>query len=200
MQKVRIGDVFSEPGTVRNGVPPGSILGPVLFLIFINDLPNVGHTAKFTLFADDATLTFSDKEYHMMIDVANSDLLKVHQWTLNYRLMLNTNKTSAMLFTNRIGSMTDTRYNLCNESLNYVDKMKFLCIIVYHKLNFSSHIEMLTSKLSKIAGILYSVNGYTPENILINLYYSLIYQHLIYGKVLWGGYANVLLEPLNLIH
>ena len=82
-QRVRLDDCFSEFKLIKSGVPQGSILGPVLFLVYINDLPNVSSTAEFTLFADDATLTVSHHDNVVMTNETNSILSLVHEWTLN---------------------------------------------------------------------------------------------------------------------
>ena len=118
-QRVRIGTVFSESQVVNCGVPQGSILGPVLFLIYINDLPDVSTAAHFTLFADDTGLTFSGVNYDTMVEEANSDLELVYNWTINNRLKLNAGKTSAMLFTNRTESVTGSRLSLRGTDLPY---------------------------------------------------------------------------------
>ena len=175
---MRIGTVFSESQVVNCGVPQGSILGPVLFLIYINDLPDVSTAAHFTLFADDTSLTFSGVNYDTMVEEANSDLELVYYWTINNRLKLNAEKTSTMLFTNRTESVTGSRLSLCGADLPYSLSFKFLGVFVDSKLNYSVHVESLCSKLAKTSGMLYSISGNTPGNILLGLYYSLVYPHL----------------------
>ena len=71
-------------------VPQGSILAPVLFLIYINDLPNISNSSRFTLFADDTTLTCSDESYNNLLNINNQNLSLLYDWTINNRLALNT--------------------------------------------------------------------------------------------------------------
>ena len=198
-QRVRVGDAFSEFGAVRSGVPQGSILGPILFLLYINDLPAICNNTKFTLFADDATLMVTNHDYNAMVDEASYKLSMVREWTINNILMLNADKTSLLLFTNRDASVNRSLINMCDVHLSFTNHVKFLGIIIDHKLNYSSHINSIASKLSRISGILYSIRNNVPEKILLNLYYSLVYPHLIYGILLWGDSADVHLEPLILI-
>ena len=198
-QRVRVNGVFSDFETVTCGVPQGSILGPILFLLHINDLPDVDNATDFTIFADDATLSFGSCSYDVMVREASSSLSLVYDWTLNNRLMLNAEKTTAILFTNRTSDVTPSQAELCGTSLSYVGHMKFLGVIVDNKLNFSVHIKTLTSKIAKISGMLYSISHNAPGDILINLYYSLVYPNLIYGILLWGDSADVYLKSLYLI-
>ena len=84
----------------------------------------MSNIAEFTLFADDATLIFSDRDSDVLTDRVNSDLSLVHEWTLNNRLMLNANKTSAILFTNRTANVANTRFKINNETLICVEQIK----------------------------------------------------------------------------
>ena len=100
IQTVRIQDKISTPRTLNIGVPQGSILGPLLFLLYINDLPNVSEFSTI-LFADDTTLTTSHQHYPTLINNINLELVKIRNWLINNRLSLNIDKTYMMVFTNR---------------------------------------------------------------------------------------------------
>ena len=88
--------------------------------------------------------------------------------------------------------------SLSGSSLDYVDQLKFLGVVIDNKLCFSTHINNIISKISKLSGVLHSISSCAPESNLIDLYYSSVYPHLIYGILLWGGSAKVHLEPLIL--
>ena len=155
--------------------------------------------ANFTLFADDTTLNFAGGNYDNIVGEANVHLSSVHQWTIDNRLKLNPQKTSALLFTNRRTDVDRPLVSLSHTTLPYVNHVKFLGLYLDRRLNFSVHIDSVASKLSKISGILFSIRNYAPECVLMNLYYSLVFPHLIYGVLLWGGAAKVHLEPLILM-
>lgn len=200
-QCVRIGSFKSKSLSVTSGIPQGSVIGPLLFLIYINDLPRISENAHFTLFADDTTIAFAHSNYSDAVSTMCSYLERLNEWTINNRLSLNADKTSAMLFTNRMNSVeTPIILRVANVTIDLFASVKFLGVIIDHKLNFSSHINSICTKLSKTAGVLYRISADVPDSVLINLYYSLVYPYLLYGILIWGGTAQVHLRPLELIH
>ena len=97
-QCVRIGSQFSTFTPVDIGVPQGSVLAPLLFQLFVNDMPDSSNITKYTLFADDTTLAYCQDNYSNLISIANRELDKLYKWTLNNRLSFNTSKT-CLLYT-----------------------------------------------------------------------------------------------------
>lgn len=135
-----------------------------------------------------------------MISAANSSIVELYKWTVNNRLSLNAEKTSALLFTNRPMSIESPLLLSVNGApVFFDDSFKFLGMTIGSKLNFAKHIALICSKLSKTAGILSRVCSFVPLNILINLYYALCYPYLIYGVLVWGDTAAVHLNPLSVI-
>lgn len=198
-QCVRVDHVLSDQVVVNVGIPQGSILGPVLFLLYINDIPHTS-SAHFTLFADDTTMTCADSNYVNLMEKTNLALSKLHNWTIDNRLSFNTDKTTALLFSNRIFDViTPSLLNVNCSPVFFANSVKFLGVKVDDRLNFSIHVNYICSKLAKTIGLLFRVAKTVPNYVLINMYYSLIYPYLIYCVLIWGDSANIHLHPLIML-
>ena len=196
-QCVRIGSHVSCRSDIEVGVPQGSVCGPLLFLLFINDFPNACRNSKFNLFADDTTITFSDVDYSNLLNMTNSDMSKVYRWSVDNRLCFNTTKTVAMLFTRRMHDIiTPARIMVDDCVINLESVVKFLGLQIDFRLNFSEHVSYIAAKISKTIGLLYRIRDCVPEYILVNLYYSLAYPYFLYCLVIYGGTCDSHLQPL----
>ena len=191
-QYVSVNNVLSSIDSIEYGVPQGSTLGPLLFLIFINDFASCSNFFKFTLFADDSTLT-------CCFDHANSELIKtelerflipVNQWLFANRIKVNANKSNFIIFSYRKNLKIDS-INFGSNSLKQVTTTKFLGIHIDEHLSYKHHIEHIMSKISRSIGLLFKLNYFLPKNILVNLYNSLILPYFNYGIILWHNSANI---------
>ena len=113
---------------LKVGIQQGSVLGPILFLLYINDLPLVSQTFKTTLFADDTTFSYSDNSFNYLILNSNAELSKIHDWTIRNRLTINVDKTEAILITNRNYESGEQRLKIGNKHVEFVESCKFLGI------------------------------------------------------------------------
>ena len=195
-QSVRFNNTYSDVSTINIGIPQGSILGPLLFLFYINDLPNVSNKLHTILFADDTTFSFRDSSYFQLINTCNRELELFKSWTIANRLSLNVEKTFSILITNRINDVNESQLSIGGQHIKRVGFCKFLGIIIDDKLNFKEQIRQVSLKLSKAIGILYKLQHYVPKNTMINLYYTFVYPYLIYCNTIWYSTYPTHLKPI----
>ena len=187
-QKVSLNGVSSQRLPITCGVPQGSILGPLLFLVYINDMHlSVEHSLIYH-FADDTNLLYSCKSFKDLRKRVNKDLQLLYEWLCANRLSLNTGKTEFIVFRPARYKMTERlTLKLHHTKLFESSKIKYLGLILDNKLNWKGHIVELSKKLSRAVGLLYKVRHLCPTPVLRSLYYSLFHSHLSYGLVLWGN-------------
>ena len=193
----------SRTSNITTGVPQGSSLGPILFLIFINDLPELSKAIFYSLFADDSCLSLVDHDILVLIESANKELELFYQWCIANRLSMNTLKTFYILFTNKSFSILPPlviRNNYSYDVIQRVNHLKFLGVIYDEKLSFSNHITMLCNKLSRSSSLLYQLRDFLPTHTLKSIYYAHIYPHLNYFNCIWSNTYRTHLTPLVLTH
>ena len=187
-QFVNANNINSSIRFVSHGVPQGSILGPLLFLIFINDFPEINPFFKFCIFADDSTLTckFDTSDETVIKNRIEDELLIVHRWLVMNKIKVNYTKSKFIIFSyGKIFSL-DTIV-LGHNSIRSTDDIKFLGIYVDKHLTFRSHVNSICNKVSKIVGLLFRLNNILPIEALKTLYTSLLIPHLLYGIEIWYG-------------
>lgn len=180
---------------VSLGVPQGSILGPLLFLIYINDLPSVVNYSDCLLYADDTTLFYNESNLNLLCKRLSEDMELVHNWLTSNKLIINTNKTKFLVFTNKnIPPNTSLTFNNFEINLSY--DHNFLGIHLDNHLSFKQHIRLISGKVSKTIGILCKIKNFVPSNILRTIYFSLIQPYLSYGISVWGAARKSNIKPL----
>lgn len=197
LQAVSFDGVKSEFLQVECGVPQGSIMGPLLFLVYVNDLDKALTVARPALYADDTNIFLAGNDLHDMEITFNTELARLHDWFKANRLSLNTSKTHSMLFTlnNSLHSRT-LNLKIDNQTIITTTQCKFLGIYIDHKLTWASHIQHICSKISRSIGILNKVKKCLDSTTLLLLYNSLILPYLTYGNVIWGRAASTHLSRL----
>ena len=195
-QRVRIENSFSELKTVSFGLPQGSSLSPILFLLYVNDLCTVSSKFSNFLFADDATFFLSDQNLGTLLNFINIELTKLANWTISNRLTINTRKTVAMIFSNRPYNASDAEISINSVRLNIVREHKFLGLMLDDRLHFKAHIKMVSAKISKNIGIFYRTRNFLNSSAKSELYYCFVYPYFLYANLIWGGAYPSLLDPL----
>ena len=195
-QYVCIDDSCSSTLPIGIGVPQGSILGPLLFLIYINDMCRCSGDLKFVHFADDTTVFMRGRNLDNLHVEVNRQLCKVDSWLCANKLSLNIKKTSFMVHSFR-SKITDHSISIRGIKIDRVVKAKFLGVIIDDCLKFKDQIKTVINKVSKSSGIMWKLSRVMPPGILIKLYYALIYPFLTYGIESWGSSGKTLLTRLS---
>ena len=153
-QYVVFNDCKSECTKIQCGVPQGSVLGPLLFLIFINDLPSVSKLFMPLLFADDTNLFCAGDDLDLLVDKINVEMTDVYAWVTANKLSLNVDKTNFMLFTPKrwSRSVKDTVIDHCK--INEVKETKFLGVVIDNTRKCSSYLEYISGKIAKGIGVI----------------------------------------------
>ena len=189
-QYVTINEINSDKCKITCGVPQGSVLGPLLFLLYVNDLANVSKLLFPILFADDTSVFLSDKNINTLISTVNQELEKIIDWLCINRLSLNIDKTNFMIFTLKIKISNDISVKLNGKAVNRVGSVKFLGVVIDYNLSWQPHLQYLKNKISKGLGILCKGRKIFKRSTLLTLYYSFIYPYFTYCLEVWGSASN----------
>ena len=194
-QFVSISGVCSSKRRMGYGVPQGSILGPLLFIIYINDMPEISKLAKFILYADDANIIITGRtvdEVNAQLNVLSDALLS---WVDSNGLALNLKKTKYMIFSRqRIDSTY--RLEIANTVIERKSEAMFLGVIVDEKLNWSHHISALKSKMSRYIGIMFKLKNILPLKARIQIFHSFVQSHINYCSLIWGFSSKCNIESI----
>ena len=191
-QYVQFNQYKSEIYNVRYGVPQGSVLGPLLFIIYMNDLNNVLSNANSISFADDSNLAMTGENVIRLFSDMKSEITKLIQWFQVNKLTLNIAKTHYMLFKPQNLQLECVLDDTCilefdRDVIESKDFIKFLGMALDKHLSWCHQYNQLRTKLSQSIYLMNSVKHILPTKCLRLLYNSMFYSHLSYGIILWGN-------------
>ena len=206
---------------INCGVPQGSILGPLLFILYINDIVNTTSLLELILFADDTTLLFSHPDIASQNDIINIELQEICNWFQANKLSVNATKTNYMVLgtpqstrkfidiNQNIDNLNDSALTSSSDvekvklnikldgvPLNRVSSTKFLGVIIDENLTWKNHIDAISKTISRNIGVLTKLKHFVPENILYSLYCTLILPYINYGVLIWGNTCKIYLDKI----
>ena len=199
-QQTFIDGVQSDFCNITCGIPQGSILGPLLFTIYINDLPSCNLFSKPRMYADDTTLTTSAEDPRVLEHKMNYDMNLIQSWLSANKLTLNVKKTKYML----IGSQSklsqinsDFTVKVNNTPLERVIKHKSLGVEIDESLNWRPHIHTISKEISAGVAILRRVSHFIPFDTGVNMYNALVMPYFNYCGAVWGNINKGLADKLQ---
>ena len=197
-QYVNFNNVLSNRCKITTGVPQGSILGPLLFLLYINDICGSSRLLRFILYADDTNIFYSGENLDQLCATVNNELRGVMQWFKTNRLSVNLKKTNFVMFgsPSKIRKLRKCEIFLDNINISRTNTAKFLGVIIDETLSWKNHINYIKGKISKNIGIIKRLKYKLPEKTLNTLYNTLVFPYLNYCNIIWANNKPTRLKSL----
>ena len=177
---------------IEVGVPQGSCLGPLLFLVYINDLPCIMENSKVSMYADDTSLYYSSSDISQLNDALNEDLKKLDRWLKGNKLSLNVVKTRSMLITTKQRkkyletSDQNFKPSIREENFQVISSTKYLGIQIDKNLTWKNQIKSVTEIASRAIRFLKYAKNFLPDAVVKTLYNSIVEPHFQYCCSVWG--------------
>lgn len=203
-QCVTVRGVSSEKLKIEYGVPQGSVLGPILFLIYINDLFTLPSRGNIIGFADDTAIIYNATTWVELKEIVENDLLYIKSWFDQKLLTLNLEKTSYLPFScNRSNLPSFNSLNIEIQGNNYIlqseTKVKYLGVIIDRHLRWDLHIQFVIKKLQFILYKFRQLCNILDQKQMKSIYHALVETHLNYGILAWGAAAKNHIRPLEIL-
>ena len=186
---------------VKCRVPQGSILGPLLFLLYVNDLPSASQLIDPIMFADDTNLFYSDENINTLFTTVNNELQNINEWFISNKLSLNVKKTKYSFF-HKSRQKDDIPLVLPKLTINdhqiaRVESIKFLGVFLDENLTWKEHIKYTENKIAKNIGLLWKAKPFVNKKCLLSLYFSYIHSYINYANIAWGSTYITNLKKIN---
>jgi len=199
---VDVNGTLSDKLPQNYGIPQGSVLGPLLFNLAINDIVSITDNCKgchINLYADDMVLLFSAKTVILVQNFIDIICSKLSAWLNCNFLLINAQKTQYIIFDIKTMDLFDYNVIIQNKVIVRTNDYKYLGIVIDCNLKFNKHIKSITNRIRPIVAALYRINWFLDINHLRSVYYALVHSILSYGIVVWGSTYNSHLKQLNSI-
>ena len=191
MQFTSVTGYQSNMRQLKCGVPQRSVLGPLLFILFINDLHLAAQYSSVHQFADDKNLLLVEKSLKKLNKKVNRDLKLIVEWVRANKLSLNANKTEIIIFKSKNKTITKhLNFRISGQKIKPSNKVKYLGVILQEDLHWNKYLLNLGKKLSRSIGLLSKIRHYVPKHLLRTIYFSIFNSHLIYACEIWGQSQN----------
>ena len=200
MQRCSVNGTLSRSCSLSCGVPQGTILGPLLFLLYTNDLPSCLSNCQSRMYADDTHLTYAGFSADNIQTCLNDDLVNVSNWLIANKLTLNMTKTEFMLIGSRQRLCTLTvppRPSINGSPIEHVTTAKSLGVLIDDNLTWRSHIDKLTKKIASGIGAIKRIRRLVPYGTLHSIYQALVQPHFNYCNIVWGNCGVTLQDKLQ---
>ena len=185
-----VNGVKSNEQNATCGIPQGSILGPLLFIMYVNDLPNCVSNSQVSMYADDTGLYYISRNIKDIVSKINEDLENVSNWLTRNKLSLNVKKTEFMIIgtSQRLAKIVDSDINIKikNERIKRVKSCKHLGVIIDETLSWGKHVDHVTKKVAPGLYYLRKSSSILPQKMQVLLYNAIIIPHLSYCNIIWG--------------
>jgi hypothetical protein len=180
----------SDPLTIDCGVPQGSILGPLLFILYVNDLPRCFSQCQVNIYADDTAFYVAKRTVNEINQILQTELDQVHNWLCANKLSLHVGETASMLLCSRQKrphlQNQHLSLNVQNEEIGQVEGLKYLGVHIDQNLNFNKHIDDVCKKLRRALGVLRRASPFINQATRVTLYNTLMLPHFEYCCTVWG--------------
>jgi hypothetical protein len=178
---------YSEWESVTDGVPQGSILGPLLFILYVNDLPNVIYDiSNPVLYADDTSLIITNCDSQMFAKDINTVILQLNRWFNMNPLLLNLEKNYFVQFLPKNSNATHLHISYENRQISSIHSTKFWGLVIDNNLSWHCHIDQMIPKLNKASYIIRSLKPLPSFESLKMVYFSTVHSIISYGILFWG--------------